>query len=352
MDAAINPAASRPLNTDLAMAGNNAPPVEQVIDGMLSVLEAYLPVPVLNVPIPTVTIRSVTEKPLAIGNDRGLEQRGLLGMVSLKGGRLDALVRFQIWASDPIAADAAMQTLQGQILTDRLNLQAQGFLQLKVQETTLSEHIEALSVWRTSSDLKVLYEFHYDDTDGAESIIARIPIHSDPEARNSADRETHILTDAIVRWDDESASALSITGGATMTTVNGLASLSYAPGGWSGGAVTLSRLERNNAAPPTTYPDLADFVAAVTDAASPDLHAQVVFPDVTEFLALFTMVGDPIRLGDWDEDGVQDLYQSSTLGFSPPILLEGSNAMLQLAYQDPVLNSKAVMYLRGSASNS
>ena len=352
VDAAINPAAGRPLNTDLALASNNTPPVEQVIDGMLSILEAYLPVPVLNAPIPTVTIRSVTEKPLAIGNDRGLEQRGLLGMVSLKGGRLEALVRFQIWASDPIAADAAMQTLQGQILTHRLSLQAQGFLQLKVQETTLSEHIEALSMWRTSSDLKVLYEFHYDDTDGAESIIARIPIHSDPEARNSAARETNIITDAIVRWDDESASALSIAGGATMTTVNGLASLSYAPGGWAGGSVTLARLERQNAAPPTTYPDLADFLTAVTDAASPDLHAQVVFSDVTGFLARFTMVGDPIPLGDWDEDGVQDLYQSATLGFTPPILLEGTNALLQLVYQDSVLNSKAVIYLRGSASNS
>lgn len=352
MESSTNPVTARSINANLLFASNtmNMPPVEQVIDGMLDILKAYLPAPVPNIPIPTVSIRSVSEKPLAIGNDRGLEQRGQLGIVALKGGRLEAVVRFQIWASDPIIAEAAMQTVQSQILTDRLSLQAQGFLQLKVDETTLSEHIEALSAWRITSDLKVLYEFHYDNTDGAESIIASIPIHSDPETKNSPNRETNIITDAIVRWDDESASALSISGG-SVTTVNGLASLSYLPGVWTGGAVTLSRLNLDSMATPTTYPDLATFLTAVTDENSPDLHAQVIFPATTDFLDEFTVVDDPIGMGDWDEDTVQDLYQSATLGFSPPIRLEGSNAMFQLAYQDSALDSKAVIYLRGDTNN-
>lgn len=356
MEAASNPATAIPMNAEMVLksVSRSAPPVEQVIDGMLVILQEYLPSPVLNIPIPTVAIRSVNEKPLAIGNDRGLEQRGLLGMVALKGGRLEAVVRFQLWESDPIIADAAMQNLQGQILTDRLNLQAQGFLQLSVEETSLSEHVDALSMWRTTSDLKVLYEFHYDDTDGAESIIARIPVHSDPETRNSPNRETGVITDAIVRWDDESTPVLSITGGSTTTSLHGLASLSYLTAGWAGNAVTLFRRDKNNAAAPTPYPDLATFLAAVTDDNSPDLHAQVIFTDITDFLDEFTTVGDPIGLGDWDEDedededSAQDLYQSAALGFSPPIRLRGSNDMFQLAYQDAVLDSKSVIYLRGN----
>ncbi len=350
MEPSTHPVTARSVNTALVLASAtmNMPPAEQAIDSMLDILKTYLPVPVLNIPLPTVSIRSISEKPLAIGNDRGLEQRGRLGTVSLKGGRFEAVVRFQIWAGEPVVADAAMQAVQGKILTDRLDLQAQGFLQLKVEETTLSEYVEVLSAWRTTSDLKVLYEFHYDDTDGAESIIARIPIHVDPEIKNSPNRETGVITDAIVRWDDESASALSISGASAAITVNGLASLSYLPGAWTGGAVTLSRLDLDSIAMPTSYPDLATFLAAVTDENSPDFHAQVTFPAIADFLDEFTTVDDPIGLGDWDEDTVQDLYQSATLDFLSPIRLEGSNAMFQLAYQDSALDSKAVIYLRGN----
>lgn len=351
-DLSTSPVTARSINANLLLASSNMnmPPVEQVIDGMLDIFKAYLPAVVVAIPVPTVSIRSMREKPLAIGNDRGLEQRGQLGIVALKGGRLEAVVRFQIWAGDPVTAEASMQTMQGQILTDRLNLQAQGFLQLKVEETTLSENVELFSAWRTTSDLKVLYEFHYDSTDGAESIIASIPIHSDPETKNSPNRETNVITDAIVRWDDESASALSI-GGGLVTTVNGLGSLNYLPGAWTGGAVTLSRLDLGSVATPTTYPDMATFLTAVTDGNSPDLHAQVTFPATIDFLDEFTTVDGPIGLGDWDEDTVQDLYQSATLDFSPPIRLEGSNAMFRLAYQDSALDSKAVIYLRGSTNS-
>lgn len=334
--------------TVMALSASNLPEAETVINDMMAVLQAYLPASISGLPEPSVSTKSITHKPLAIGNDRGLEQRGLLGSVALKGGRLDAVIRFQLWGTDPTTVESAMQLLQSHIMTDRLVLQAQGFLQLGFIETSVSEHIASLSAWRISCDLKLLYEYHYDDTDGAESIIARIPIHSDPEFSNTPNRETSVITDAIVRWDDESATTLSIVGATNSTIIYGLASLSYLPAPWTGHSITLSRLNQSSLLAPTIYMDLTTFVTAVTDPNIPDLHAQVTFSSVQNFLNEFLALGDPIQLGDWDEDNSADTYQMATLSFSPPIRLEGNQQLFQLSYQDAVLDSKAVIYWRGS----
>lgn len=331
-----------------------APEISQVIPEMLDLLREVLlaePNPIdpslLNL---NVSASSINEKPLAIGNDRGLELRGPLGPVALKGGRLDIIVRFQVMNSDLNQVEAAVQTIQNKILSDKKNLQSKGFLKIKVKETSLAEFLSQPAAWRKTTDFQVLYEYHYQDTDGAESIIARIPIHSDPEVKDSANRETTVVTDQIIRWDDESANPLDFSAASSTVKVMGLAILAYLPAAWNGSQVTLARLDLNSANVPTSFLTLADFLDAVTAEENPERHALVTFATIVDFIAEFVAIGDLINLGEWDITNAPNPYQARTLTFDPPILLSGENELFQLKYEDPVLDSKAVVYLRTCTS--
>ena len=330
------------------MSPNNGPPLDKVVLEMLSVLASHLPpAPSPPIPPPNVSVVSLTERLVGLGNHRGIEARGPFAVVALKGGRLDARVRFQLWAATPGEVDTATDALHGRLLAVRDDLWSRGFLRVAAEETFQAEHILAQGAWRKTTNYKVLYEFRYEDTDGAESIIARIPIHSDPEVRNSMERETTVVTDEMARWDDQEAPTLEV--GASVRSsvrVTGIAVLAYLPAGWTGNRVTLARLSRIATGPPTTYPTLPDFQAAVTDRTNPDRHAQVTFASMADFLAALRPAGNPIALGDWDEDGTPDLYHPATSAFAPPIRLEMGDDLLRLTYQNSALDAKAVVYLR------
>lgn len=317
---------------------------DQALDNMLDCLEALVDVLPTK---PSISVASVTERPLALGNHRGTERRGTLAVVELKGGRLDAVVRFQFVADRPDAVDTAVTALQGHLLAAKDVLWVAGFLRITAGETSLAEHVPVLNDWRRIAHYQILYEYHYLDPESAESIIARIPIHSDPEERDSLVRETTIVSDEMVRWDSEGAPPLEVTGSvASRVRVIGLASLAHMPAGWTGNQVTLARLDRGSAVPPTQHPTLAAFLAAVTDKADPDHHAQVTFASVADFLAEFESAGDPIELGDWGEDGTLDVYQPSTLRLGPPIRLGRGDDLIRLSYQDATFDAPAVVYLR------
>lgn len=330
------------------MSPNNGPPLDKIVLEMLSVLASHLPpAPAPPIPPPNVSVVSLTERLVGLGNHRGIEARGPFAVVALKGGRLDARVRFQLWAATPGEVDTATDALHGRLLAARNDLWSGGFLRVAAEETCQAEHILAQGAWRKTTNYKVLYEFRYEDTDGAESIIARIPIHSDPEVRNSMQRETTVITDEMARWDDQEAPALEV--GASVRSsvrVTGIAVLAYLPAGWTGNRVTLARLSRVSTDPPTAYPKLADFHTAVTHPKAPDRHAQVTFASVADFLAVLQPAGDPIALGDWDEDGTPDLYRPASAAFLPPIRLETGEDFIRLSYQDSTLDAKAVVYLR------
>lgn len=320
----------------------NAASVAEAVDHLLAVLEQFLD----NLPEASVATTDLTERPLALGNWRGMERRGPFAIAALKGGRVDAGVRFQFFAATPQEADNAVTTLQARLLAASDALFLAGFLRLTAAETSLAEHLPATNRWRKTATYRVLYEYHYRDQDGAESIIARIPIHSDLEAPGLL-RETTVVTDAMVRWDNEEASTLEV--GATTGTliqIAGLAILAYLPAGWTGSAVTVARLDRRATGPPTPYASLAAFHAAVTDPVSPDRHAQVTFPSVAALLATFETMGDPLELGDWDDDGLPDLYQPGALAFDPPIQLKSGADLFQIIYQDPAFAAPGVVYLR------
>ncbi len=336
--------------TPMAMTfAGGAPSLDLVLTTLLGVLQGHIPPAGGSLPPAGVTALSVQERTLGLGNQRGTELRGGFAAVALKGGRLEGTARFELWGSSPAQVDTRMTQLQGGLLAARDALWNAGFLRLKAAGATSAEHLHPPNAWRRSVDYTFLYEYHYQDRDGAESLLARIPIHSDLEERESLVRETGVVTERMVRWDDLAAPALEFSANASARVlVRGLASLATLPTGWTGQPVTLARLRRPVAGAPTVYADLATFVAAVTHPASPDHHAQVTFPSVAAFLAAFSNAGAPLELGDWDEDGVADLYEPKTLAFAPPLPLATADDLFRLSYQAAALDAKAVVYLRTS----
>ncbi|SDL36475.1 hypothetical protein SAMN05660860_00440 [Geoalkalibacter ferrihydriticus] len=319
---------------------------DQAVAAMLSLLSTYLVPSGAGLPDAGVTTVSVAERTLGLGNRRGTERAAGFAVLSLKGGRIEAVVRFQLWAANPVGVDTLVSELQDRLLAARTELWNAGFLVVKQQDTGLSEQVSSLSGWRKTTDFKVLYEYRYRDLDGAESLIARIPIDLDPEEPDSPARETTMVRDKIMRWDDQGAEPLSIRGSRTGARITGLAALAYLPPGFGGAQVTLARLDLDNPAAPTTYPDMDAFLAAVTDPSAPEHHGQVVFADLDAFLAAFTTAGDPIPLGDWDEDGVTDEYRPAVVAFARPLRLGGPNEVLRISYQDSTFSAPAVLYLR------
>ncbi|UCG26255.1 MAG: hypothetical protein JSW55_09825 [Chloroflexota bacterium] len=310
----------------------------KMLDELRAILDDIVPPPLPN---SRVSVTSVMELPLAIGNQRGAERLGSFASITLKGGRLDALVRFELWADSPAAVDDAVDTLHGALLAANDDLFAHGFLRITAEGTTLSEHVTAVDAWRKSASYRILYEFHFEDSDGAESLIARIPIDIDAET----DQEFTLVTDEMVRWDNEVAPALVVRG---RHTIGVLTALVFAPGPPPSSPITLTRTNDSATGPPTPFATLAEFVAAITDPLAPNRHGQVIFPTLTEFLAQFTAVGNPVFLGDWNDDQTLDSYQASLLSFDPLIQLPGAADRLELVYQDDAFDQIAVVYLRAT----
>src|SRR4051794_14173480 len=110
--------------------------LEAALADMLAEMRDLLPPPTPGVPEPNVSIATVSERALAVGNWRGNERRGTLAAVPLKGGRLDAVVRFQFWANGPdgpIDVDESINELHGRLLAAKETLRAAGFLRAKAE---------------------------------------------------------------------------------------------------------------------------------------------------------------------------------------------------------------------------
>jgi hypothetical protein len=212
-----------------------------MLDDLQKYLEPGEPNPL---PAPAVSVVSATERTVGLGHRRGTEPCGSFAIVALKGGRLDAVVRFQCWASDPEGVDLKIKALHERLLQARDTLWvprprdgwSTRFLRLAAEGASLAEHIPSLNAWRKTADYRALYEFHYEDADGAESLIARIPIAIDDEYGEST-----VVTDEMVRWDSWKAPTLEVHGGVRhVFHVGALSILAYLPDGWNGKGVTVS----------------------------------------------------------------------------------------------------------------
>lgn len=320
-------------------------PFDEALTALLDSLDDYLPPSTASLPTPGVFAATVTERSAGIGNRRGTESRGVFPLIALKGIRLDAVVRFQLWAADPDDAETAMTDLNARLTADRDALWTSGILKLALESSQPADPIAiaSLSAWRKTADYRVLYEFRYQDSDGAESLIARIPIAGDLEVKDSPDRETTVVTDGMVRWDNEEAPALVVRG---PLQIDNVAALAFVPGPFPSGTVTLTRTFDGAAGLPATHPDVAAFLAAVAGNAAPERHARVAFPTLADFLNALNADGDAASLGDWDTNGVPDDYQARRLPVAPAIVLPNASDRFEIAYQNAAFDQVAVVYLR------
>lgn len=319
----------------------------QVIDALLLALKKLLkgasspdptPLPEGTAPLPkpNVSLVSVTEKTVGLGNRVGDEIRDSLGVAALRGVRLDAVVRFQVWGRELYIVDREINQLHGRLLSAKDQLRAQGFLQLAAEETSLGDFLPSLNGWRKTTNYRVLYEFRYPDRSDA-GLISQIPIHI-----NSEYQESTTVTDAMLRWDEHFAAPLILRGPAR---IQRLPLLFFAPATLPTGAVTLTRTFDGATGSPTVYSTLAEFHNAVGGAAPINRHGQITFASLSDYLAEFG-AADTVTFGDWDENHVPDDYVNRILTFEPAIQLVDAGDYFQVSYQDAAFDHVAVLYLR------
>ena len=253
----------------------------------------------------SLTLVSLNERPVGVGAFRGNEARGPLPLVALKGGRLDAVARFELWGGNSSDVDAATALLQANLLAARDDLRSELYLKVDPFETSSAERIPtgALSaVWRKAASYRVLYEYHYRDTDAAESLIHRIPVNSDPEQLDSPDRETFTVTGPVVRWDRLEAASLRVRG---PRTIQRLQALIYLPGATPSGEVTLTRTHDDATGLPPQASTPVDFLTAVGDPEAPTRHLAYSLP-MADFLTALGPATEGVDMGDWERFGVDD----------------------------------------------
>ena len=323
------------------MANGSAIQTANAIAALIAVLDDFLPAPApgSSLPPPTVSLSSVNERGVGLGNRVGEDMRGRFGVATLKGVRLDTVARYQLWADTPGDVEAGSQTLISQLLGAFDDLRARGVLRLSLKNVSPSEEVAGAGL-RQIAEFSVLFEFPYSDTEGAESLIARIPIEID-----SVFGEQTTVTDEMARWDNEAAPALVLRG---RIRIGKLSALAFIPGASPGGAVTLTRAFDGATGAPTAHPDLPSFLTAITQTNNPERHSRITFASVSDFLNAFVPAGADITLGDWNTDGTPDIYQSKVLAIEPAIELPSATDRFEIAFQNPSFNQVAVVYLRAT----
>lgn len=314
----------------------------QAVTSVVAALSSYL-TPVAGLPQPTVVALQVSDRTVGLGNSRGLESIGPFSVVELHGGQIDCVVRFQVWGADSGAADTAMTALQGRLLDARADLWDAGFLQLDGVAGALP--VTDGNAWSRTADYHALVEYQLAPASNADSLIASIPVDAAQRVGGSLLDERTTVTDDIVRWDQGSAAALLVRG---RRSVDELAVAAFLPAPQPTGEVRILRTTDDAAGPPTDHVDLTAFLAAVNDPVTPERNGQVRFGSVAGFVATFDAAGDPLLLGDWDEDGNPDGYVVGRLALNPPIPLPTSRDRLEISLQTSPLDHIGVVYLRAA----
>jgi hypothetical protein len=318
------------------------PTLDVVANAMLNVLASFLPAPIGGLPAPNVIMTNLRERSAGLGRHIGFGTVADMSLVALKGIRLEGTARFQLWAAAPADVDSAVSTLNTNILAALGNLYSQGFLKISMREAKPADHIDTVG-WRRAADYRVLYEFPFQDSDDSQSILVRIPISID-----SSFNQSTVVTDEMARWDNLAAPALRARGPRAITAIS---ALSFIPGPSPSGSVTLLRTFDGAAGPPTVHLTLPDFLNAVTGNPPAERKATVSFASINDFLTALGAAGNPINMGDWNNDGIPDhQYLPRTLAVQPALRLQDVVDRFEITYSAPAFDQVAVLYLRLSKS--
>lgn len=385
-------------------------PFSRSLTAMLKILKEFLP-PLFQPPPPppppvlppsTVVLASVVERTVGLGSRVGTDLRGPFTVAALKGLRIEAVARYEIWAQTPAEVGQAIEDLITKLLGERESLRAKGFLRVALKNTGSGENIFSEDAWRQTVDFEVLFEFPYVDSDEAESLIARIPINI-----NSEINETTLVVDEMTRWDQTSAPLLEVRG---PVRIGAVTALSFVKADVPSGEITILRTFDGAPGAPTNHATLPAFVSAVGGDNPAERHAQVTFASLTQFLAalasfeitdralaamradgvpdavadqlevlkgqeiggedpfvalLQATIGNtdtntfkskimkhaanlqPMNLGDWDEDENVDEYKSVRSVIAPPIALTALDRF-EIGFEHPQFDKVAVVYIRAT----
>lgn len=407
-----------PPSIPVPMMNGDPTPLSNSLVAMLAVLKGYAPTFVEPPPPPgpppppalppaAVFLTSVVERTVGLGSRVGTDTRGPFSVAALRGLRVEAVVRYEIWRRTPAEVGQAVGDLITNLLGDRDALRVEGFLRVSLKNTGSSENVFSEEAWRQNVEFDVLFEFPYRDSDGAESLIARIPIDMTGEFN-----ETTTVVDEMTRWDQENAFPLALRG---PLNIGALTALAFIAGLAPTGQVTITRTFDDAPGPPTNHPTLPSFLAAVTGDNPAQRHANVTFVSTVEFLKavasfkitdealdgmrtdptlpaitpgvlaalqgikdqevggedefvsrLIATIGAPdtatfrskilkhaatlktMILGDWDENSVPDEYESVQFRINPSLRLTGAVDRFEVTFEHPAFDKVAVVYLRAT----
>ncbi len=309
-----------------AAAASLTPPIslQPYAEALLALLRPFLPAGPDPARPASVSFVTLAQRSLGLGGRRGLLRSGGLDVAELRGGWLEASVRCELWAASLDALNARVAELQSNLLIAAPALRASGLLQLQLAESSTAETIDGF--WRRALDYQVLYEYRYQDTDGAVSLIARIPIHAQ---RDLESLELTTVSDHLVRWDDQAAPPLLIQPGPQASLrLLGLHLASFVPGGAPSGTITQT-IVRGGETVSTSFSSLAAF--------------QALFTPIADTLDLLT-IPPPLMPG---EVQATRAFQVSRLSFAPPIELRGADRF-ELRFSEPAfaVASPAQVYLQ------
>jgi len=305
----------------MTAAVNSAVTPQAGLQNMLNGLTGFLPAPGNGLPNSAVSVVSVVERTLGIGNRRGYKQRGPLMVAELRGGRLEAVVRFQMWGSQSGDAENAGTTLQQALLNARDDLWEKGFLRVTIQGGPLAELQDNPAAWRKTLDCLILYEYIFTDDEAARGLITRISAdlgeHNSVDTNGQPTQPMVITLSEFGLWNDQSAPEITLT---RRGTVNGIYALVSLPTTWTGSGLTLSS----------------------TIGGQPWSKSYI---SVAEFISKFTPDGDVVMLDGKPFQGLN--LDFSLPDFPTPVLLGGGGDIFRISHSSQQLdNINAALYLK------
>lgn len=321
------------------------PGLDVVIATMLADLSTFVPGPVSGLPAPNVSLVSVARKAAGVGNFVGASTAAFdpIARTESKAVRIDATVRFSLWGKAITDADNLFTTLNGKLFAKETVLRNQGFLKFALTDSPMAESVTNPASWRRVADYQLLYEYAFEDLSDTASLITRIP------ATDTESGEQFTITGDVARWDNEKMTALHLRG---TSQIAELAALAFIPGPAPTGTVTLLRTFDGAPGPPPMAGSLSAFIAD-TQGTSGARHEGLVFASIAAFTAaLNDPSGAPITMGDWNLDGIDDVYTLSRKAVEPPILLPTLRDRFEIAYEHAKLDQTAVLYVRAAPRGS